>query len=280
MAIDNRIVRLGVTINGKLHVYDDLAINAQGSKFASATQNETTIKIANLDKVTRDFLSTEGTPFNRLRNRPRQSVYIEAGRVSTGVTRIFVGDITLVTLSQPPDIWTTIKAITSQFFKGKIVATNETAISTIKKISQKAADSMGLSLLFSATDKQVANYGYTGAAEKQIEKIAELGAVDAYIDDDTLVVKDKNAPISTGVRLVSAGTGMIGMPEFNDFGVKVRVLFDALLKVGDQIEVKSETYPAANGRYITYKIDFDISSREQPFYYMIEARRQGGVFNG
>ena len=277
MTIDPRILRIGVTINDTLKVFEGLAITAQGSKFASATQNETIIKIANLDKDARDFLATEGTPFNRIRQRKRQKVFIEAGRRSTGATRLFIGDITLVTLSQPPDIWTTIKAITSQYQKGDIIVSNEGALSSMQTISKKAANSLGLSLQFESTDKQIANYGYTGSATKQIDKIAELAEVDAFIDDDKLVVKNKNVPISGGIRIISSPTGMIGMPEFTDFGVKVRFFFDIHVKIGQQAEIKSEFYPATNGKYNIYKLNFDLSNRDTPFYYVAETLRPGGI---
>lgn len=280
MAIDPRIVRVGITINGQLRTFDNVAITAQGSKYASATQNETIIKIANLDQETRDFLATEGTPFNRIRNRRRQRVFIEAGRVSAGVSRIFVGDITTVALSQPPDIWTTIRAITSQFNKGKVVSVSQSPISNLSLISSQAASTLGLSLKFETDDKQIANFGFTGAATKLIDKISELAQRDVYIDDEELIVKNKNAPIRGGVRLISAETGMIGTPELTDFGVKVKFLFDNQVKVGDQIEIDSKFYPAANGRYIIYKLDFDIANRDLPFYLIAETRRPGGVFNG
>jgi len=274
--IDPRILRVGITINDELRVFEDLAITAQGSKFASATQNETVIKIANLDKETRDFLATEGTPFNRIRQQKRQKIFLEAGRESTGVTMLFIGDITLVTITQPPDIWTTIKAVTSQYQKGDIITTSEGPLSTLSAISKKAADKLGLSHQFEATDKQISNYGYTGSATKQVDKIAELGDIDTFIDDDKLVVKNKGTPIKGDIRLISAETNMIGMPEFTDFGVKVKFLFDIHAKVGQQVKIKSEFYPAANGVYNIFKLNFDLSNRDTPFYYMAETLRPGG----
>jgi len=121
MAIDERIVKVTVEVDGKINTYENLAIHATGSKFASATQNETLIRISNVDKETRDFLLTAGTPFNRIKNRNRNKIILEAGRKSTGTVVIFKGDITTVTMSQPPDIWLDIKSITSQFLKGDIV---------------------------------------------------------------------------------------------------------------------------------------------------------------
>lgn len=277
MALDQRILRVGVTINGQLNIFEDLAIQVQGSKYASATQNETVIKIANLNKDQRDFLATEGTPLNRVKNIPRQQVFVEAGRESTGTAKIFSGDILLVNPSQPPDIWTTIRAITGQFQKGNIISTNEPDLSNLSTIAQKAANSLNVSLEFQADDKQIGNYGFTGAAEKQINKIQQSGNVDAFLDDDVLVVKNANASRTGRVRRINKQNGMIGMPEFTDFGVKVRFLFDAQTKVGDEIELTSEFYPATNGRYIIYKLDFDIANRDNPFYYIAECRRPGGI---
>ncbi len=276
MAIDNRILRIGITINDELKIFEGLAITAQGSKYASATQNETIIKIANLNKQDRDFLATEGTPFNRINQTKRQSVFVEAGRESTGATRVFVGNITLVTLAQPPDIWTTIRAVTGQFQKGDVIATSGGVVSSLSDIAIKAAESLGLSLQFEADDKQISNYGFTGAAIKQVGKIANLAPVDVFVDDDRLVVKNKNEPSRGVARLISAETGMIGKPEFTDFGVKVRFLFDNQAKTGDALKIKSEFYPAANGTYVVYKLDFDLSNRDTPFYYIAETRRPGG----
>lgn len=280
MSIDPRVVRVGITINNELRTYEGLAISAQGSKFASATQNKTTIKIANLDKDDRDFLATEGTPFNRVRNRIRQKVFVDAGRITTGISRIFSGDITLINLSQPPDITTTITAITGQFQKGNVITTNEGATSSLSMIAKKTASLLGVALDFTATDKQIANYGFTGSAIKQVDKLGELASIDAFLDDETLIVKDANIPRPGPTRRISADTGMVGMPEFTDFGVRVKILFDATVRVGDQVQIISEFYPAANGLYIIYKIDFDIANREEPFYLVIETRRPGGVLNG
>jgi hypothetical protein len=282
--IDQRILRVGITVNGKLNIINagievenHLAITAQGSKFASATQNETVIKICNLNKSMRDFLATEGTPFNRIRQKKRNKIWVDAGRVGEGTARMFTGDITLVTVAQPPDIWTTIRAITSQYLKGEIIATNESGLSTVAAIATKAAENMGLSLQNESTDKQVANYGFSGPATKQVDSIGELGDFDAFVDDDKLVVKDKGVPLRGRARTISRETGMVGLPEFTDFGIKVRYMFNVHSKIGQQIRVISKFNPAANGAYEIYKLDFDLANRDTPFYYVAETKRNEAI---
>ena len=275
MAFDDRLLRVGIEIQGEIRLYEGLAITAKGSKFASVTQNETEITIANLDKETRDFLLTEGTPFNRLRNTSRPRIYIEAGRESYGYVGVFDGDITVTSVSQPPDIITTIKALTSNFQKGNIVSTTAPKMSSISSIAQTVGGQLGLTVDFQATDKNVSNYRYDGAALGQIDKINEFGGVDVYVDDDSLVVKDKGVPLTGRTRLLNMDSGLVGIPQFTEFGIKVSFLFDGDTALGSSLQVESEIYPAANGLYDIYRLGFDLANRDTPFYLHAEARKIG-----
>ena len=93
---------------------------------------------------------------------------------------------------------------------------------------------------------------------------------------DTLVVKDASIPITGSTRILSAETGMIGIPEFTERGIKVKFLIDNQTKLGSAIDVRSVQYPAANGIYVIYKLGFQIASRDTPFYYVAEAARLPG----
>ncbi len=120
--LDPRLLRVGIEVNGKLNVYENLAITCQGYKSGSPIQNECNISIANLDKPTRDFLLTEGNPYNKIRTQKRSKIIVEAGRESFGYFVLYRGDIVSVGLSQPPDITVQIRALTANFFKGSIVS--------------------------------------------------------------------------------------------------------------------------------------------------------------
>jgi hypothetical protein len=45
-ALDPRIVRVGIEINGELRVYENLYLTASGSKFSYTLQNECEINFA------------------------------------------------------------------------------------------------------------------------------------------------------------------------------------------------------------------------------------------
>ena len=269
--LDPRLLRISVEINGQLKSYEDLDMTASGTKFANANQNECEVKIANLDKTTRDYLLTETSPFNK--NKTRKILRVEAGRVSTGYSLVFQGDITNAVGAQPPDITLTLKAATGDFAKGQIVSRSQAGVVPLRNVAARVAQDLGLSLAFQATPKQVSNYSFTGSAAKQVGQIGQLARVNAYVDDGALVVKDWNTPIADRVSEVNLDTGMIGIPEFTETGIKVKLLFDNQTVLGGALRVTSRLNPAANGLYTVAKLGFELASRDTPFYYIAEAVR-------
>lgn len=272
--LDPRLLRISVGINGQLKSYEGLAMTASGTKFANANQNECEVKLTNVDKITRDYLLTETSPFNK--NKTRKILRVEAGRVSTGYTLVFQGDITNAVGAQPPDIELTLKAATGSFQKGNVVARSQPGKAPMRNIASGIARDMGLSLTYEADDKQIANYTHTGAAADQVDKLAEMGRVNCYVDDGALIVKNFNIPLRNRVRELSAESGMIGIPEFTETGVKVKMFFDTQTVLGGAIRITSKMNPAANGLYTIAKLGFELASRDIPFYYIAEAVRSPG----
>jgi hypothetical protein len=270
-AIDNRIIEVSIEIDGKTHTYTGLNIVASGMKYANGNQNECEVKISNLDKPTRDFLMTATTPFN-LKKTPK-TVTIKAGRVSYGTTKIFSGEVVASSISQPPDITITLKCLTKNFQQGNIISTNQSATASVKQIATNASNLLGTVLNYQALDKNVSNYSYNGPTLKQVDKLNELGSFNAYIDDDVLVVKDFNKPLSNKVKVLSLETGMIGVPQFTEEGIQVTYLLDNVTVLGGMLRIQSRIYPACNGDYCIYKLGFEIATRETPFYYTAEAKR-------
>lgn len=264
-------VTIGLDDGRSSHAFETLAINAIGSKHSSAIQNNAEIRIANVDKALRDQLLTEGTPFNAL--CPRNTVLVEAGRESSGLSQVYVGDITTVNVTQAPDIWLVIRALTGQHVKRQTVALGRRATSKFSDIARQAASQMGVSLDFQANDKTVTNYSYNGSVGKLVESLSEISeGVDAYLDDDRLVVRPRELAGGVGVP-VNIDSGLIGIPEFIDFGVRCTVLMDHQIQLGRDINLQSSAYPAVDGTYNIYKLGFNVANRDNPFYYIIEAAR-------
>ncbi|MCR8526375.1 hypothetical protein WB334_25725, partial [Escherichia coli] len=135
-----------------------------------------------------DYLVTETSPWNP--SAKPKLLTISAGRKSTGAQTIFAGDVTSSSPSMPPDRRLTMKAKTQENNKYQWQSTSTTKTVQLSVLAQRIADDYGLRLKFEATDKTVANYLYNGPRAKQIAKLNQVGDIDAFIDDDVLIVKD------------------------------------------------------------------------------------------
>lgn len=271
--LDPRIIKITIQVNGINKTYSSpLALTANGTKYANALQNECEVVIENLDRATQDYILTETSPYNA--NRTPKTITVEAGRQSYGTAVIYRGNIVSAIVSQPPDIGITLKCLTGNFLKGNILTRNQPGQTTLRQLSTQISQDTNTLLNFQATDKNIANYSYGGAALKQVEVLGAMGGINVFIDDNVLVVKNAFVPLNNTLRILSAETGMIGIPEFTEQGIKVKFLLDNRTTLGGSLRIISKQYPATNGDYVIYKLGFQIASRDTPFYYVAEAARR------
>lgn len=269
--LDLRRIRVGIEILGRIQYYEGMRVKVTGTKYANPTQNDCTVVISGLKKDTRNYILSETSPFNQ--NPTPKRLIVEVGRVSTGLFRLFVGDIVSAEPGSPPDLDLTIKAKTSNSQSGNVISAGSGSSSKFSAIAAQVAKDLGLTLDFQAQDKNVANYYHTGAALKQVGKLQEMGGVSAYIDDDRLVVKDVSAPLSGRVRILNKNSGMVGIPKRNEKGVKVQFLIDPDTVLGGALRIDSKIDPAVNGDYVITQLAFDAQSHETPFFYTATATK-------
>jgi len=284
MQFDDRIVKIVFgfgtqteTVDTSLDPSNPAYITASGTKFVDVTQNECQLQVGNLSRDLRNALATNLTPYDY--NKARKSFQVWAGRVSTGLFLRYEGDIISGVPSQPPDIIMSFRSKTAQFFKQDILAQSYAVANTpMSQIAGDVASSMGLSFKFQATDRNVANYAYTGSAAGQVDKLNKLGGMDAYIDDGMLVCKNRGMPLADAVHTLSSESGMIGQVEVTEWGVRVRCLLSPNVQLGGTLNLTSTQNPSLNGSYTIYKTGFQIATRDAPFYDVIEATRYPAIF--
>lgn len=270
--LDPRIIKVSFEVNGKLKTYSSpFFITVNGTKYGNALQNEADIVIANLDKNTQDFILTETTPYNA--NNTSKTITVEAGRQSYGTSVVYIGNIVTSNVTQPPDVGITLKCLTGNFLKTNVLGTYQAGQASTFQVANAIAQDNNAILNFQATNKNIGNYSFAGSATNQIDFLNNVGGTSAWLDDGVLVVINSNQPLGKNIKLVNASTGMIGIPEFTEQGLKVKFLFDNKTTLGSLMRVKSYEYPASNGDYIIYKLGFQLSTRETPFYYIAEGQR-------
>lgn len=272
--IDLRAIRVGVEVSGQMNYYqalEGMRIRASGTKYANATQNECTVTISGLRRETRDFLLTETSPFNQ--NRTPKQLVIEVGRVSTGLFKIFEGDIVSAEPGSPPDVDITLKAKTGSAANGRVISRSAQPMSRLSTIANTVANDIGATLDFQATDKNIANYTYTGGALGQINRLAEAGGVRAFLDDDRLIVQDYEDPAKGRIKILNMHSGMVGIPKATEKGITVQYLIDGESVLGGLLRLESKFNQSLNGDYKIDQSKFDVASHDNPFFYQAMCSR-------
>lgn len=269
---DLRRIRFGIEISGRINWYEGLRVKVSGTKYANQQQNDCTLTVSGLSMATRDHLLTETSPFNS--NRTPKRLMVEVGRVGTGMFRIFVGDIVSAEPSSPPDVDVTIKAKTQSAQAGNIVAISSGPISKLSSISQRVADEIGVGLDFQALDKNVSNFSFSGAALRMVNLLQDAGSVRAYVDDETLIVKDYGKALQGRIRILTMDTGMVGIPKATEKGLDVTFLIDSESLLGGMLRLDSKMNKSLNGDYVIDQLKFDAASHEDPFFYSATCSRQ------
>lgn len=267
--LDNRIMRVSLEIGGILKIYESLAITASGMKFGNSIQGEAKVTISNLSRSDINYIIRETSPLNK--NRVTKKLMLDVGRVSTGYTRVYVGDIWRSNVSQPPDVVLSMECKTGQILKGQYAGVTQPSVVPLSDIGRAVGASLGIPVVNEATDKNISNYQFSGAALKQVDALCDAGGVNAFVDDDVLYIKDADKALEGRSVVVSESTGLIGLPEITDSGVKVKILFLPGVHVGGMIDLQCRLMPEANGQYQIYKLGFEFANRADPFYWIAEA---------
>ncbi len=262
--LDPRVLQIGVEVNGALRVYKDGALTVKINRSSDGKQNTCQATIANLAPAIRNYLLTETSPWKS--NRQDKILTVIAGREKAGLQRIYTGAISSSSPSDRPDIQLTLNALTADNLKYKFISRQSPPTISLSKLSQDIAGDYGFSLRFEADDKTVANYLYNGSAADQVKRLALVGDIDAFIDNNILVVKNLGKANKGQARLLSEATQMIGTPLADEKGVKVRMLYDPTVNVGDAVQIESILNPAVNGQYVIYNMAVSLANRGQDWY--------------
>lgn len=275
---NNRVCFLEIETNerGKreLKRLDGLAFRAKVSRKRGQVLSEANISIANLSRSDVEYLTTYMSPYINPGIRKKINVY--AGYDTTGYGRIFTGDIYKALPSDMPDTWLNIEA-KSLYYQNRVPISYSAQNVTMQEAGQSVANQLGLDFEWQAdTQKTIDVFNFRGSKAQLIDKYNSFGDVVAFEDNGVLKVQNKDAKRGKGqIKLISKDTGMIGIPEPDQFGVKVKSLLDPSLACGDWIRVQSDRLKSVNGEYQIYTLDFDITSREQAFYCDIYAKNYG-----
>lgn len=268
-AFDGRLVEVGLQFkDGTNYSFNqDFAIYASGTRFTNANQASCELTLFNLTRALRDTIITASSPFGNRANLPTLSLKI--GRESYGTFLLYMGDVISANILQPPDVGIKFRALTNNLLQGAIAASQQPPMAPLSQISKSVADSTNSKLDFQAQDKQIGNFSFTGTPIDGVKKLNDCGNVISFCDNDTLVVLDSSKPRAGEPRKLNLANGMVGIPQVTEQGMTVKMMADNTIQLGGSITVESVENPAANGTWAIKRIDYEIASRDQPFFYTL-----------
>lgn len=273
--IKQRRIRVGIEINGRLQVYEGMSIQASGTKYANPLQNECTVIIGGLSPDTRNYILTQAGPFEQKTTVSRLTV--EVGREGGNMFLLYSGDIIEVEIGLPPDLELTIKAKTNNGNQARVVISQGRERASLSSIAREVAKNNGIDLDFQAQDKQIGNYMYSGSPAKQVQDLQRAGQVAAFVDDNKLIVKDRDKALRGRRRILNENSGMVGLPRAKDQGVEVTYLVDGESLLGGQLTIESRFNPALSGDYVIDQLKFDVRTHSDEFFYIANCRRLNGA---
>lgn len=186
-------------------------------------------------------------------NPKLRDIILEAGYEGMEMSVIFVGSVwSCYTSRQGSDVITKIHAIVGR--KQLSVQTDATLadISRNKLIRHVASD-MGLGLeIYSGEDTQFTRpVSISGNSYSIIQKYT--GGT-AHLDNNKILVLDTWDAIIGNVPLINDESGLLGVPEHEDALLRVKMIFEPRIVIGQIIEVDSRIAPMFNGQYKVFGI--------------------------
>ncbi|ABL96832.1 hypothetical protein BcepF1.101 [Burkholderia phage BcepF1] len=297
----SRVLQVTFTIDGEPITLDEsLNLRVNIKKNCFVMQSRATIDITNLSKSVRERLlsrftawkkrvlasSPEGVVENPIdveikagyRAPPNASTVATVDRGISEVSTVFKGQIALVEpIAGPPDIATRITAQTRQMDRSTFKSRQSPAKPTLKEFIQWVNTELRLDqepeIDTTHADDVLTNpacsmvtlqslvtylqsvYGMTGGNGQGIY---------AFIDDGRLIVKDANKIADRND--VTKLTEFVSTPLWNEYGVSFTTLFDARVKLARGVNLTSLLNDAVNGDYVVYILEYQLTSRDTPFY--------------
>lgn len=253
----------------------NISIKGRITRKKSETGSTAKIAIANLSREDVEYLTTYTSPYIDQSKKKRINVF--AGYESTGVGMIFSGDIYSALPEGLPDTWLNIEAKTEYFNQQNIITMSQAKMNT-KSIAQIVANQLNLGLVWrSKSQKFIDAFNFTGAKAKLLSRLNQLDNFTAFVDNGSLLVIDNNEqPPETSttkkegyIKLINGDSGLIGLPQPDEHGVKIKVLLDPAVNLGDWFKLESQRLPIVNGFYQVYEMTYDFATREPQYYLEI-----------
>lgn len=286
MALSDRILKVTLSMpSGDVVLDESLSLHVRVFKAALAVQARATIDVVGMSQNLRQQLLTQFTAWNKRLVTTGQAsqnyiaLTIEAGYKANSDFQaqsvvIFKGEVVLVDpAGPPPNIATRITSFTRQVDRTQFISNPGPIQTTYKNYVLWAAQQMGFDSDHVICDTSQNDTVITNPASSIYVNSSLLidiqdmykGNVVAFVDDDMLIVKDRDKAINpSDVETINEFVGV--PPTWNEWGVDFTTMFNPTIKLAGATAIVSKMNPGTNGTYVIHTLEYDLASRGNPFY--------------
>lgn len=254
-------LRLQFYRDGKLNeaiVTDPMSIRFTIQKNTFSTTNQTKVTVFNLDVNTRTGIYQDNLLFGE---REPKKLWLSAG-YGDALTLISYGYIQqCYTTRQGVDVVTEIIVIDPD------ILTCSTGVTFAEGTEKKEAylNLVGNSLPSLEVGAGAENVSGTFQIDTVFNGnsfllVNQLTGGHSFIDDGVIHTLYENQTISNyGVYYIAGETGLLGTPVRQDARLEIKMLFEPKIKIGQLVEIKSETQSRFDGQYKVIGLTHDCS---------------------
>lgn len=247
------------------------------SASVSGAASEANITIGGLKRDTMVFLATNFSTWtkNQIQNEVNLDIGYDnnhaimfVGSIIDAVPKMDTQDysIQLKCLSQFPKMLNDLQSLS---FSGNV---------TVAQIAKNIASILEYTLRITnaASVFTVNNYSLSNQPiQNHLRYLSELTGLQAYIEQDTVIVKKRNETLRVPTRYKIDSNNMIGAPRPTNSGTVVKVKLDPRLRTGIEAVLNSQKFPTLNdGEYSIATIGTVFDTRGNDWYNELTLMRK------
>ena len=196
-------------------------------------------------------------------------VRIEGRTGDDGYQQIYTGSVAGVLNTREGADWRTELVMSSLTLKNYTETGSYRGIQPLRDvitdITRKAGlDVVGIGLL---GDAQARNVVLTGSGADAINQLLAPHGFVAYQVGGAVRIYEEGRSIGNLVHEVSERSGMIGVPEVTDTGVRVRVVLNGGILPQSNVDLESAVFSGVGGRYRVVRITHVGDTGDSPDWY-------------
>lgn len=193
----------------------------------------------------------------------RNIVTVVAGDDRSGMSQVFKGTIYQgwIDYSGMPEVSLNVSA--NAYYYENLAPTDPNSYkgaADVASVISAIAKSIGFTFRNNGVSAKIASPYLPGTAIAQIKDIAQAAGIACAIENGEVAIWPNEGVRDDQVAEVSVETGMVGYPQYSQYGIDVVTAFNPTIKNGRKVRVKTDL-PQGSGDWYCQVVRHDLSAQ-------------------